>query len=349
MKKIYEVPKERRYWVVRAEGGKYYDHFTRHGLIALEHINCLDVQETTEGNVFSPNKIELNTAFRYYHERKRNKKQRASAQLAQVNSFVYEMSVGDWVVTVGYNSIRFGRIISGPFVKKDVVTVIYDQETGRKVDMDFNLRRQVQWGPSLSRKSLPYGLMSSLKANQTVFCLDKNCEAVYHSLYPAFYKDNQLFLSAKINSRENIKNYSVTAIFNLLNEIEIIGKELVLGNSLDNFDDIYTRYIDEDRLSITTKAQFHSPGDIWNTISPLLENVDLNNWSTYTVTAYSMLFGNSKLGFDGLVDLDTRKKLWGIMIERIKANKAEKVVESLKLEMPRTDTSKLEDSSNDNL
>jgi hypothetical protein len=347
--KIYEVPNERRYWVVRAESGRYYDHFTKHGLIALGHVNGLDLQETVEGDVFCPDEGELNNSFLSYHESKKNKKQRASSQLAQVKAFVYEMSVGDWVMTVGHNSVRFGRIISRSFVKKDVVSVIYDPETGFKVDMNFNLRRQVQWGPTISRKLLPYGLIKSLKANQTVFCLDKNWVAVYHSLYPAFHKDNKLFLSAKINTEENIKNYSVTAIFNLLNEIEIIGKEFALGNSLNNFDDVYTRYIDEDRLSITTKAQFHSPGEIWNTISPLAENINLDTWTTYTVVAYSMLFGNQKLGFDGLIDLETRKKIWDVVIERIRVNKAEKVVESLKLEMPSENTNRLEDSSNDKL
>ncbi len=60
-----------------------------------------------------------------------------------------------------------------------------------------------------------------------------------------------------------------------------------------------------------------------------------------------MLFGNNELGFDGLIDLETRKKLWNIAIERIETHKAKAVVDSLQLEMPKFNTENLEDDSED--
>ena len=99
-------------------------------------------------------------------------------------------------------------------------------------------------------KGLSYGLGQSLKSNLTVFCLDRHWQAVHHSLYPAFMKDDQLFLSSKIRSTKEIKNYSVSAILTLLNEIEVIGKELSNRNDLENFDDDYEKYIDQDQLTM---------------------------------------------------------------------------------------------------
>lgn len=346
---IYEVPKERRYWVVRAESGRYYDHFIKNNLIALGHLNVLSLPDTPEGKIFNPNAGELTDSFKLYYQNKKEAKKQASSHLAQIKSFTYDMSVGDWVLTVGNNAIRFGRITSSPYINKNTLTVTYGEVggNGRNVDMDFNLRREVQWGPKLLRNSLPYGLLRSLKANQTLFCVDSNWEAIYHSIYPAFRFENKLYLSAKITTKEKIKNYSITSFFKLLNEIEVIGKQFSLGESLDDFDEIFEKYIESDELSITTKAQFYSPGEIWNTITALGSNISLDNWATYTVAAYSMLFGNQKLGFDGLIDLETRKKIWEIVIERIKKNGTEKLLDSLQLEIPKEDTSKLESTKSD--
>jgi hypothetical protein len=35
--KIYKIPEEKRYWVVRAESGRYFDHFIKYGVVALGH------------------------------------------------------------------------------------------------------------------------------------------------------------------------------------------------------------------------------------------------------------------------------------------------------------------------
>lgn len=343
---IYRVPDERRYWAVRAESGKYFDHFTTHGVIALAHLNLLELEDTTEKSPPLDWKT-LRGNFLRHKEVLKNTKNKTSSHLAQVQSFLYEMKVGDWVVTIGHGALRFGRIIGKPFIKKDPLTIVYDRQTGRKVDMYMDLRRQVEWGPSIARRDLPYGLLLSLKANQTLFCLDARWEAIYHSLYAAFLRDDKLYLSAKITTEDDIKNHSVSTIFKLLDEIEVIGKEFARTGKIDDFENVFSEYIDQDQLSITTKAQFHSPGEIWNAVTATVGQVNIDHWITYTVTAYSMLFGNKKMGFDGLVDLDTRKKIWDLVIERIKKNRAEKVVDSLQLELPKIDTSKLEDSSKD--
>ncbi|CAM4396450.1 hypothetical protein [Pseudoalteromonas maricaloris] len=342
---IFQVPDDRRYWVVRAESGRFYEHFVKYGVIALGHLDCIEFKDTSEGERFYPDEEELTDQFKKYREGKKYKKQSTSVQLAQAKSFIYDMSIGDWVVTIGSNLIRFGRIISNSYIDNTPLIVVYDPESGHQSEMEFKVRREVSWGPSISKKELPYGLTQSLKSNLTVFNLDRHWQAVHHSLYPAFMKGGNLYLSSKIRSNDEIKNYSVSAILTLLNEVEVIGKEFAKNNNLNNFEAIYNQYIDDEQLTITTKAQFHSPGDIWNAISSIVGEAD--RWETYVVVAYGMLFGNQKLGFDGLLDLQTRQKLWDLVLQRLKKNKAEKVVESLQLEMPKTNTEKLEDSSKD--
>lgn len=344
--KIYEVPSDRRYWVVRAEGGHYYDHFTRNGVVALGHLNILGLPNYSENDLL-PDWVTLQNKFKLLLENNQNLKSIGRLHLSQAKSFLYEMKPGDWVITIGAGSVRFGRIVSKPFIDNKPIVVVYDAERGHVVECDMHLRRCVEWGPSIPRRDLPYGLLMSLKANQTVFCVDAKWDALYHTLYPAFLRDNKLYLSAKIKSERAIRNHDISTIFKLLDEVEVIGKLASRKSKELDFDKTFQEFIEGDALTITTKAQFHSPGEIWNAISGIAGQIDLNNWATYTVAAYSLIFGNQKAGFDGIIDLETRRKLWDLVIERIKKNNAQKVVESLQIELPRIDTSRLEDGSKD--
>lgn len=341
--KIYEVPRERRYWVVRADSGRFYDHFCTHGVIALAHLNQLFIDDQKN---FFPNQVDLFDRVLKLNADK-VKKKTISSHWAQIRTFIYDMKVGDWVLTVGDRGVRYGRVISHSYILKEKLRVVHDHETQRYTDMDMHLRRNVQWGPVINRGDLPYGLIRALKANQTVFNLDKNWDALYHSIYPAFTFEDKLYLSLKITSKDEIKNHSVTALFNMLNDIEVIGKEVSRHGGVDTkyLDEVLARYVENDELTITTKAQFNSPGDIWNVISGGLGNLD--NWMFNIFLAYSMIFGNKTIGIDGFIDLQTRQKIWDVVIERMKNKHSQKSLDALKIQLPNSDTSKLEDKSND--
>lgn len=347
--KIYEVPSDRRYWVVRAAGGHYYDHFTENGVIAIGHLNILRLPNSSENDLL-PNFSSLEGEFKLIKllsEKNQNFKSVGRSKLSQAKSFIYEMKPGDWVITIGFGSVRFGRIISNPFIDENPMVIVYDAGRGHIVECDMHLRRYVDWGPSIPRRDLPYGLQMSLKANQTVFCVDKKWDALYHTLYPAFLRDNKLYLSAKIKSECAIRNHDISIIFKLLDEVEVIGKLVLRHSTESDFEKIFQDFVENDELTNTTKAQFHSPGEIWNVIVGVAGQIDTNNWVTYTVAAYSLIFGNQKAGFDGIIDIETRRKLWELVIDRIKKNNAQKVVENLNIELPKIDTSILEDGSKD--
>lgn len=336
---VYNVPQKRRYWVVRAESGLYYDHFIKYGLIALGHIDELVFPECKE-KPFYPEFSYLESKLKRLHNSQKLKKGRTSAHINQLKAFLQEMNIGDLVVTIGESSLSFGRITGHPRLDRTPLPILNEKGTERRIDLNYNLRRNVSWGPRIHRNNLPFGLLQSLRANQTLFNIDNHLEAIYHTLYPAFTFDNKLYLSAKINTKDGISNYAITSLLSILNELEVIAKEIDNGISSKNFDNFFQKYVKEDKITITTKAQFHSPGDIWNTISSIAGNLD--SWITYTIAAYSMLFGNKKLGFDGLIDLKTRQKIWDLVIDRIQRKNVPVIVDRLQLTTPALDTSNLE-------
>ncbi|WP_290538897.1 hypothetical protein [Alcanivorax sp.] len=336
--KIYEVPSDRRYWVVRAEGGLYYDHFTKNGLMALGHLKSLGI-ELKDSDKFIPDEGWLKDSIAKKSEVRGSSKRQESVGFNQVKNFIYDIKDGDWVITVGYDSLRVGIVQGDAYIKKESVVVYYDIEKDKKVEMEANLRRCVNWGPRISRSAMPFGLLSSLRANQTVFNLDKHWEAIYHSLYPAFSKENDLYLSLKIRQENEISNYSVVQILSFLNEIEVIAKELDDRLEEREFDEIFSQYVSSGLLTLTTKAQFNSPGDIWNKLDfSGLKKTKM----AYVLVAYAMLFGNEHAGMDGIIDLESRQKLWEIVAKRLDQKDMKHVVASLELSKPKYDTSVLE-------
>lgn len=336
--RIYEVPNKRRYWVVRAEGGLYYDHFIKNGLMALGHLNDLEIA-IEDREKFFPDEGWLKDIVAKKSQIRNSSKRQESVSFNQIKSFIYDIQDGDWVITVGYNSLRVGIVNGNAYIKNEKVVVYYDPEKDRKVEMDSNLRRNVNWGPVISRSAMPFGLLSSLRANQTVFNVDKHWEAIHHSLYPVFTKGDGLYLSLKIRQEKEINNYSVVQILSFLNEIEVIAKEVKNNLTSEKFDELFAQYVVKNLLTLTTKAQFNSPGDIWSKI----DFSGLNKPKmAYVLVGYAMLFGNDHAGMDGIIDLETRQRLWSIFADRMEQKNMSHVVASLELSNPKYDTTALE-------
>ncbi|WP_457808915.1 hypothetical protein [Kushneria sp. EE4] len=334
--KIYEVPDGRRYWVVRAEGGRYYDHFVKNDLMALGHLNDLGVA-VEDCEIFAPEEGWLKDKVSKKCKEKKSSKRTESASFNQIKNFIFAIKEDDWVITVGEGSLSVGIVIGEAYIENKGLVVYYDVEKDKKVEMGSSLRRRVKWGPRISRSMVPFGLSSSLRANQTVFNIDKHWEAIYHSLYPAFIKDDDLYLSLKIRQEKGIDNYSVVQILSFLNEIEVIAKEID-GKLVDHeFEAVFREYANNGLLTLTTKAQFYSPGDVWNKF-PSLRRVKMR----YLLVGYAMLFGNDQIGMDGVLDLETRHRLWDIFLERIEEKDIKQVVSNLELSKPVYDTSMLE-------
>jgi len=334
--RAYQVPSNRRYWVVRAEGGAYYQNFIQGSIVAIGHFDELDIQVADTKN-FLPNYEELRTTTITKAKLKELNRRQAATHFSQIKHFIYDIGVGDWVITVSSASIRVGLVTSTAFIENLPNITYHDTNQTNSTIMKSKLRRSVEWGPSISRANIPYGLQATLKANQTVFNVDKHVEAIAHTLYPCFILDSALHLSIRIRTKDEIKNQSMVSLLTFLNEIEIFAKEKD-NLTPENFNNAYLCYLQQHLLTLTTKAQYHSPGDIWAKIKNIKEPKNI----AIALALYGMIFGNSTAGMDGILDLQTRQKLWDLVIHRIDSTNIIDASKDLKLEPPKYDTQKLE-------
>lgn len=332
----YKVSKERRYWVVRAESGHFYQNFTQGAFIALGHLNDLDIriQDTAK---YLPKAEDLKNDILKRSKEQGLKPRQASINATQVNHFIHEMKCGDWVITVGHQKIRIGLITSLPFISNTPHIFYHDPEQKNYTKLEYKLRRSVSWGPLIKNNEIPYGLQKSLKANQTIFNIDKHVEAIHHTLYPIFVYNEQLHLSFRIRSQEEIRNHKIVNFLAFLDEIEFIAKEIDNNLTKSSFLERLEQYSNSNLLTLTTKAQYHSPGEIW----AKLQKYKPKTLASITL-AYAMLFGNSNLGMDGLIDLETRQRLYEIIIDRMKERQIQETTNALALTYPQYKTEQLE-------
>ena len=332
---LVERPADQRFWVVRASGGTFVRHFRNSGLVAIGHVNDLTIAKGPIPDGFVK---KLAAALRVAKPDRTTLS--ISSHVNQVKTFCHEIKENDLIVTVDSQNLMIGRVSGDAYI--DDTAVVITDVYGKQDAMEHNLRRPISWGPILSRKSVPTALEMTLLAHQTVFSLDRHWDAVYHLIYPCFVFEGRLYLSANIKQTESLDNYSITQFFALLSGVESVAKNLQYEK-----DDVneYLPSVSSLRhggdLNLTSKAAFMSPGTIWSSV--LLDAPQL----VTAVVIYIMLFGGDLKFFktDGILDIQTRRKMWDRVMKLKKSHDFDHVKEKLKVEIPNYDTTAIETPS----
>ncbi len=344
---IYERPEGQRFWVVRCHGGRYYDHFVEGSLIGISHLDLLGLDETGK-NTYNLDIDKLREKLSKAYKKSSYSTTRLTSHINQVSTFIKEINIGDIVMTIGHSEIKIGRIVGNPIINRKKIEVISDPQAGQGEIMFADLRRKVCWGPGVNRDILPYGLLRSLRANQAVFNIDTHWEYVYHLIYPFFRYKDSVYFTTNIKQKQSIDGFSVGQFFKLISELEIITGALEeSGINIDylknNYNSIVEDYILHNKLSLTAKGQFASEGSAYFKLS----KKTIRNLTIFYML-YSAIFGSTKLGWDGVVDLKTREKIYQFLGEKFKQNHVDLLRERLQLGVPEYNTKSLEDDSHDN-
>ena len=346
---VFERPVNQRYWVVRAQGGDYIDHFRQAGTVAIGHLDELDLPHSNHQPYFpamSPLLAQIGSLERRKGEE--GWKARSQRRYGQVKTFIAEMSVGDLVVSIDSGFLMVGRIVGHPRIDNVPVKVIRDEETGDYTEMPFSLRRPVRWGPKIRRNHLPTAMKRSISARQTVFNIDPYWATLYHMLYPIFTSEGKLFFSTRINQSDAISNYSVSQLFSILTDLEVLTRSIEVTENPGeiSFQRLFDQFLIEDGFKLATTAEFMSPGSVWSYLG-----VDDNTGRK--IILGSLLFGalfGVKIGpleVDGVVHKELREKIVEEFTERLEYHNAQSVKEKLELSLPEFNTEPLENNEYD--
>lgn len=185
----------------------------------------------------------------------------------------------------------------------------------------------------------PIAMEMTLRAHQTVFNIDRFWSSIYHLLYPCFTYEGHLYFSINIQQRQELDNYSISQLFGLLTGVEVMAKLFALDS--DAWED-YPRNLallrDSLQLGLTSKAEFMSPGTIWSKFR--MDQTQM----VWAVVIYIMVFGGELTFFktDGLIDTQTRQKIWERALRLSESHDFEKLKSNLRVDFPRIETTPLE-------
>lgn len=324
-----ERPEQQRNWVVRASGGDFTRHFLRYGLVAIGHI---DILQLPEGGI--PEDVLENLEDRLKLLDPERARSSITSHANQVRAFCSQIQVGDLVLTVNSSrSLIIGRIVGDAFVARGPLAV--EDSYGGTYLMRSQLRRAVEWGPILHRRELPASFEMTMLAHQAVFNVDAHWESIYHLIYPCFRCGDRLYLSANIRTEGAIDNFAISQLFAILTGLEFavrtFGREMPAINSSEALDEKIIP-------NLTTKAEFRSPGNVWATVF-----LNASEWLP-CVLIYVMIFGGKVphiLETDGLIDKEMRHKILMAAGRLVTSFSFQKVRQLLRLDVPRADTTAL--------
>lgn len=330
---LVERPATQRIWVVRASGGHYVRHFRHAGVMAIGHLNEIGL---SKGALTGANALDIEKELK--NANLERKKASITSHVNQVEAFCIAIKKDDLIVTLDANDFMIGRVL-GTAAYIDTDPIVLKSSNGSDDKMVHQLRRQVSWGPYISRKALPVAMEMTLFAHQTVFNIDRYWASVYHLLYPCFTFQGRLYLSANIRQQDAIDNYSVSQLFGLLSGVEVMAKLLAADS------DAWTQYPhnlpelrEELELNLSSRAEFMSPGTVWSTL--VLDPTGI----LWAAVIYVMLFGGDLKFFktDGIIDTHTRQKVWDLVLKLQTTHNVEKVQKKLKVEVPKLETDNIE-------
>lgn len=318
-----------RIWVVRASGGRFVQHFVQENLVAIGHIDGLNVQENPNLIPLSDLKIFLATPSRDGHQ---PSKATVSNLANQVDTFISELKSGDLILTLDHNNVAVGRISGAAYCDTKIIELELGKRTSK---MPFQLRRKVVWGPILDRKKLPYSIEASLRAHQTVFSLDEHWELLYHFLFPIFRDQENVYFSININQHQDIDSFSVSQLLGLFSDFEAIVKAFD-PDKLETLDLLIKRFRTKNQYSLTCKAEFMSEGHIWSKLGLSKKE---GKKLLFFLVAWAALFGDVKIA--GLMELNTglitkemRLQITEHVLKAIEMRDANDIKSRLKLNVP---------------
>ena len=220
---IYEIPDDTQYWLVRADGGKYYEDFKYSSTISLQD-NDLTL-DLFDGRVILSREMRLE----YYKEKISNKKAKLSKQQVSIIAkkmfaFISQMKIGDIIIVPSHRTQKFmvGVITSDAYELSDeeIKTL---QKRGERLDYcvsDNKKRRKVKWLNEVPRRKVNSNFLYTLTMHQSIINVTESSEYITPLVSPIYIQNNTLTLCVRVNTPKAIDSETWQSFYAMINELK---------------------------------------------------------------------------------------------------------------------------------
>lgn len=201
---ILEIPSDTGYWLVRADGGKYYEDFFLNNFISIsDNKITLDMIKKCDNDSIAGITVE-NYKDLYQEKYDDWNAQQIAHAASRTQKFVDEMKIGDLLLVPSRKSTNFliGIITSDIFE-------ISEYELKKSLEVKYAInpylkRRKVQWLKEVSRTEISEKLYWILSAHQTIFNLSEHKQYINQLLSPIYIQDNICHGTLKIGTESGL-------------------------------------------------------------------------------------------------------------------------------------------------
>lgn len=231
---ILQLPDDIGYWLVRADGGKYYEDFMQNNFISISdnEITIEMIRNRVESSIAGV------TLDHYKNIYKEIFKGWTSQQIAhgasRTHKFMDEMKIGDLVLVPSKKSSHFiiGIITSDPYeVDKDVLD--------NKVEVHHAVnpylkRRNIKWIKEVPRKDISEKLYWILSAHQTIFDLEEEKEYINQLLSPIYIQDGICHGTLRISKQEGLNQNEWYDLYTIIKEQTKDTEEVIIRSNVQS-------------------------------------------------------------------------------------------------------------------
>lgn len=245
------IPKDRNYWLVRADGGLYYDDFFLNSYIGIGY-NAI-----TEDIINSCYKnLDLSIDDLKAHVKKIYPDENRPGLVAGYIKIMKDVMKKDDIVIVpsrNAESLNIGLVNDDiRFLTKEQIQKNTREASENDYDIsNFTIRRSVQWIKAINKNQIDMRFYKALFSHNTIsnindydFIIDRTC-------FPYYIKNGKFHFLLQIKSTDDVSLSFYSCLFNTLDDI-IDECRREVGNSIQ-FDKTE---------NIVAKIQVESPGYI---------------------------------------------------------------------------------------
>ncbi|MCA0990291.1 hypothetical protein [Pseudalkalibacillus hwajinpoensis] len=245
MNKIPIIPRNKNYWLVRTQSGKYYNEFKRGNFIGVNwnEITFEDIESMTEDDI----KLKI---LNNHPETKR-----IGTSIKQLRVFANVIKKGDSVVITGPNSNEF----SVGEIENDIP---YTAEVSEEQLLEnpnlcpYSKRRKVKWINEYTKWDVEISMFKLLQHAQHTITDAEDYKDVIESMIHDFYirEDGLGYISLEVRKEEDIPT---RAFFAMGNELLDLVEEFGRYSSIDiNLDQVSTKINVNSRGKIKLKGTY---------------------------------------------------------------------------------------------
>lgn len=217
---------ERNYWLVRTQGGEFFQEFYLTNFIAIgwNAFNDIDLIK----NIQRHEELVENIAEKYPNDKK------PGLSANQMRKFTKEMKKGDIVIIPSENSnfIAYGELLEDEIYIEEI-----NENKIEEGFCDYQKRRKVKWINHQSKENLDIYMYRLLNNHQTIANANDYSTIIDRTLFPLYIKNGEAHFTLRVNQENNIRIKELSQLINNhMNIIKCFNSESNENLSVDDID-----------------------------------------------------------------------------------------------------------------